>query len=309
MSAPPDLLMPSMSPAHRRSGDAGLRAALAVLAAIFLVGAFAPAIVSATGLPGPGEIDASSLSPLFGTASGPSSAHWFGVDDLGRDILSRTIYGTRVSLGVAASATALSLLVGVGAGMIAGFRGGLVDTVISRLIETFMVIPYLLLAAGIAASCSGEGGCFGGTLRPGIPLVVLVISMTSWPGVARLTRNQTIAIGQADYIASARVAGLGTPRILLTEILPNLSGSILVFVTVLVPQAILAEAALSFLGVGVPASTPSWGQLIVRAVPSFPDSWWAMLFPGLALLATVFAITVIGDRLRDRSSLLTGWSR
>ncbi|MDQ2622765.1 MAG: ABC transporter permease, partial [Actinomycetota bacterium] len=285
------------------------KVALAGIAAIVLAGVFAPLIVSLTGAPGPGEIDSSSLSSAFGTPTGPSAAHWFGVDQLGRDVFSRTLYGTRVSVGVAVSAAALSLLVGVTFGMIAGFRGGLVDSVISRLIETFLVVPYLLLAAGIAASCSGEDGCFGGSLRPGIPLVVLVISMTSWPGVARLTRNQTIAIRESEYIASARVSGLGTTRILVSEILPNLSGSILVFVTVLIPQAILAEAALSFLGVGVPASTPSWGQLIVSAVPSFPDSWWAMFFPGMALLTTVFAITVIGDRLRDRSGLIRGWSR
>ncbi len=287
----------------------GLRVALAVLIAITLVGLFAPLIVSVTGMPSPSAIDTSSLSSRFGTPTGPSASHWFGVDGLGRDIFSRTVYGTRVSLGVALSSTVLSLLVGVSFGMIAGFRGGWVDSTISRLIETFLVVPYLLLAAGIAASCSGEGGCFGGALRPGIPLVILVISMTSWPVVARLTRNQTIAISESDFISSARVSGLGSARILATEILPNLSRSILVFVAVLIPQAILAEAALSFLGVGVPPPTPSWGQSIVRAVPSFPDSWWAMLFPGIALLATVFAITVIGDRIRDRSNLTRGLSR
>lgn len=299
--------MPSMAPPGRRV--TGLGVALVGLSAIILAGVCAPLIVSLTGAPAPGAIDSSSLSSAFGTPTGPSSSHWFGVDQLGRDIFSRTLYGTRVSLGVAVSATALSLLIGLAAGMTAGYRGGMVDTVISRLIETFLVIPYLLLAAGIAASCSGEDGCFGGALRPGIPLVILVISMTSWPGVARLIRNQTIAIRGSDYIASARVSGLGTARILVSEILPNLSGSILVFVTVLIPQAILAEAALSFLGVGVPASAPSWGQLIVSAIPSFPDSWWAMLFPGLVLITTVFAITVIGDRLRNRSNLTRGLTR
>lgn len=300
--------MPSMGPSGPGHGQAGVRAAVIILALIVLTGVFAPAIVSLTGMPGPYEIDTSSLSAVFGTPTGPSAAHWFGVDELGRDILSLTVYGTRVSLAVAIPATALSLLVGVTLGMIAGFRGGLTDTVISRLIETFLVVPYLLLAAGIAASCSGPGGCFGGTLRPGVPLVILVISMTSWPGVARLIRNQTVVIRESDYIASAQVAGLGTLRTLATEVLPNLRASILVFITVLIPQAILAEAALSFLGVGVPASTPSWGQLIVSAIPSFPDSWWAMLFPGAVLLLTVLAVTMIGERLRDRSNPTRGWA-
>ena len=279
----------------------GVKVALAVLAGLILLAVFAPFVVSATGSPAPDAGDASSLSSGFGTPAGPSPSHWFGVDGLGRDVFSRTVYGARVSLVVAFGAALLALAVGVALGMVAGFRKGLTDSLVSRLIETFLVIPYLLLAVGIASSCSTEGGCLDGNLTPGVPLVILVIAMATWPLVARVIRNETLLIRDSDYVVAARLSGLSSIRILATEVLPNLRSTILVFAILLIPQAILAEAALTFLGVGVPDSVPSWGGMIADAAALFPDAWWVMAFPGLALLATVFACTVIADHLRGRA--------
>jgi len=301
VSAPDSTLMPFAQPWGPGGMNTAVKVALVILALLALTAIFAPAMTSVFGAPDPQVSDKSSLSSSFGTPAGPSVAHWFGVDGLGRDVFSRTLYGARVSLLVAFAAAALSLLVGVTLGMLAGFRRGVTDLVISRLIETFLVIPYLLLAVGIASSCSTEEGCLNGAVTPGVPLVILVIATTSWPVVARVVRNQTLAIRDSEYVTAARVAGLSQLRILATEVLPNLASSIFVFAIVLLPQAILAEAALTFLGVGVPASTPSWGGMIARAAPLFPEAWWIMVFPGFAILTTVFACTVVADFLRDRT--------
>lgn len=301
LSAPSSPLMVAVRPLALNSMSGGVKIALAVLAVLVLLAVFAPLVVSVTGTPEPEAGDTASLSRSFGTPTGPSPAHWFGVDGLGRDVFSRTVYGARVSLVVAFAAALLSLVVGVVLGMIAGFRRGVADSFIARLIETFLVIPYLLLAVGIASSCSTGSGCLGGNLSPGIPLVILVIAMASWPLVARVIRNETLVIGQSDYVAAARLAGLSSPRILATEVLPNLKSSIFVFAIVLIPQAILAEAALTFIGAGVPDSVPSWGGMISDAAALFPDAWWVMAFPGLALLATVYSCTVIADHLRGRA--------
>lgn len=316
IAGPPVPLMPGADPdpandpLRRRLGKrVRVGMAIAVLTIVGGAALLAPVVISLAGAPGPNMIDPGALTATFGLPTGPSAEHLFGVDQLGRDVFSRTVYGARSSLAVALPATVLALVFGVAVGMVAGFRGGRLDALLSRSIEMFLVIPYLLLAIGIAAGCSGPEGCVAGTLRPGVPLLIMVIAVASWPGIARLTRNQTIAIATSDYIAQARLAGLSTRRILTVEILPNLSGSILAFVAILLPQAILAEAALSFLGVGLPSPTASWGRQIASAVSSFPEAWWMMLFPGLVLLATVMAVVVAGDYVRDRLDLAEGTSR
>ncbi len=301
LDAPEEELKGSLQPWGRIGRRRSMIIAAVGLAVIALAGLLAPLIVAVTGAPAPELRDTSSLSTSFGVASGPSSAHWFGVDQLGRDVFSRTFYGTRVSVVVAVSATAITSLLGVTLGLIAGYRGGWVDAIVSRLIEAVLVIPYLLLAVGIAVACSTEAGCFAGTVKPGVPLVVLVISIASWPAVARIVRAQTLTIRESDFIVAARLSGASERRILMTEVLPNLWGPIAVLMVVLIPQVILAETALSFLGAGVPAATASWGGMIAEASSSFPNAWWCMLFPGMALLATVLASTILADGLRDRN--------
>lgn len=253
------------------------------------------------GAPGPNEIDPSSLDLEFGEPIGPSYGSWFGADQLGRDVFSRTIYGARASLVVAIPATLVALVLGMCVGILAGYRRGWLDTVLSRSVEAFLVIPYLLLAIGVATSCAGPEGCLGGTLRPGMPLVIFVIAVALWPWVARLTRSQTIVLSHADYVQQARVSGLSSVRIMATEILPNLKGLVPTFLAILLPQAILAEAGISFVGVGLPVTMSSWGQQIAGGSTYFPDAWWVMFFPGLALLFTVISIVTIGGWFRGRN--------
>lgn len=275
-----------------------VRLALGMISLVFLAAIFAPLLVSVLGLPGPDVRDTGALSPAFGTPTGPGSDHLLGVDGLGRDVLSRSIYGARVAMVVAIPAAILTILIGTSLGLLAGFRGGAVGWTISRLAEAFLVIPFLLLAAGIASSCSVGGGCAGGALKPGIPLVILVIVAASWPVVTWIIRNQAATLRQADFIQAARAAGLSDPRILLTEVMPNLSGTIAVFFAILIPQAVLAEAALTFIGAGVSTSTPSWGAMISSGASAFPDAWWFLVVPGVALLLTVVSFTVLAEALR-----------
>lgn len=284
-----------------RPGRRGISGAVAVLVVILVVALFAPQIVAITGAPGPNEIDPSSLSTSFGAPSGPSAEHWLGVDSLGRDVFSRILYGARSSVVIGSVATVFAMVFGMLVGLLAGFRGGWLDAVLSRWIEVFLVIPYMLVAVGVAASCSGPEGCLGGTLRPGMPLVIAVIAIASWPWVARVTRNQTLVVKESDYVVQARISGLGSGRTMTSEILPNLFELIPALVAIVLPKAILAEAALSFLGVGLPTTIPSWGRQIATGSTSFPETWWVMVFPGLVLLATVISIVTIGVWFGDRS--------
>jgi ABC-type dipeptide/oligopeptide/nickel transport system permease subunit len=270
-----------------------------------LVAIFAPAVVEITGAPGPDERDTQALDPLFSTPTGPSAEHWFGIDQIGRDVFSRTIYGARVSLVVAFSATAIATLLGVVAGLLAGFYRGWTDTLISRGVDVLLAIPYLLLATGLAAACTvggavsgGEGGCLGGLIQPGVGVVIFVIAITSWTYMARIVRGQVLSLREKEFVEAARAAGASNTRIIFREVLPNLTAPIVVYASVLIPQVILYEAALSFLGVGV-TDRPSWGQMLSDATTIFSEAWWYMLFPGLAVLLTVLAFNLIGDAMQD----------
>ena len=277
------------------------RLALAALGFIFLlalIALFAPLVVDLVGAPDPEERDTDALDPFFGTATGPSSEHWFGVDDIGRDVFSRTIYGAQVSLIVAVVATSIATLAGIIAGLLAGYFRGWTDTVISRTVDVLLAIPYLLLATGLAASCSFGDGCFGGALKPGLGVVIFVISFTSWTYMARIVRGQVLSLREKEFVEASRASGASDRRIIFREILPNLTAPIIVYASLLVPQVILYEAALSFLGVGV-TDRPSWGQMISDAAQTFDTAWWYMLFPGLALLFTVLAFNLVGDALQD----------
>ncbi|HXF00209.1 MAG TPA: ABC transporter permease [Solirubrobacterales bacterium] len=273
-------------------------AALVFLVLLILVAIFAPLVVKLFGAPDPNEQDTGALDPFFATPTGPSSAHLFGVDQIGRDVFSRTIYGARVSLIVAFAATALATLAGIVTGLLAGYLRGWVDTAISRSVDVLLAIPYLLLATGLAVACGGEGGCLGGLIQPGLGVVIFVIASTSWTYMARIVRGQTLSLREKEFVEAARSVGASNTRIIFKEILPNLTAPIIVYASILIPQVILYEAALSFLGVGV-IDQPSWGQMISDATPIFSDAWWYMLFPGLALLFTVLAFNLVGDAMQD----------
>jgi ABC-type dipeptide/oligopeptide/nickel transport system permease subunit len=272
--------------------------ALVFLALLILCAIFAGPITRLCGAPPPDARDTGALDS-FGTATGPSSAHWFGVDDLGRDVFSRTVYGAQVSLIVAFSATAIAVFVGATLGLIAAYRGGWTDTAVSRSIDVLLAIPYLLLATGLAASCSFGDGCFGGLIKPGLGVVIFVISFTSWTYIARIVRGETLSIREKEFVEAARSVGAPNSRIIFQEILPNLTAPIIVYTSILIPQVILYEAALSFLGVGVQPPRASWGQMIADATSQFDTAWWYMLFPGLALLFTVLAFNLVGDAMQD----------
>jgi peptide/nickel transport system permease protein len=274
-------------------------ASLVFLILLVLVAIFAPLVVKIVGATPPDYRDTSALD-IFGTPTGPSSAHIFGVDQLGRDVFSRTIYGARVSLIVAVFSTAIATVIGIITGLLAGYYRGWTDTLVSRSVDVLLAIPYLLLATGLAAACTlGSAGCLGGLIKPGLGVVIFVIAFTSWTYMTRIIRGQVLSLREKEFIESARSIGASDSRIIFKEVLPNLVAPIIVYASILIPQVILYEAALSFLGVGVQPPTASWGQMISDATPTFSDAWWYMLFPGIALLLTVLAFNLIGDAMQD----------
>jgi peptide/nickel transport system permease protein len=236
----------------------------------------------------------------FSLPKGPSQAYWFGVDDAGRDLFVRVLYGARTSLVVAFFATGISLVIGVIVGLVAGFYGGKVDTGLSRLTDIVMSLPILLLALGLVAGCGlSKQGCLGGLIRPGLLLVSYVIGLFNWPYISRLVRGEVLRLREREFVEAARAAGAGNVRIMVREVLPNVIAPVLVFTTLIIPNNILFEAALSFLGIGVPPTTPSWGRMLSDAGSIFTVAWWMMVFPGLFLFATTLAFNLVGDGLRD----------
>jgi len=277
------------------------RVALAALVFIGILVVFAlaaPLIVKLFGAPAPNQQSTKALDQ-FGTPTGPSGAHLFGVDQLGRDVFSRVVYGARVSLEVAFISTGLAVIVGVTMGMLAGYYRGWVDTVLSRLMDVLLAFPILLLGIGLASACSLGNGCLGGLIKPGLTVVIFVIALAAWPYIARIIRGQVLSLREKEFVEAARSLGASNTRIVFREILPNLVAPIIVYTTLIIPTNILFEAALSFLGVGVQPPTASWGQMIADAVGIFDTAWWYMLFPGIALLLTVLAFNLVGDGLQD----------
>jgi peptide/nickel transport system permease protein len=274
-------------------------AGLAFIALLVLVALFAPAFAAITGH-GPNELFQRQTTDIFGIPEGPQSGFVFGADNSGRDVFIRTIYGTRVSLIVGVAATGIAVVVGVVLGVLAGYFGGWVDTVISRITDIILSVPLLLFAIGIVAACStSKEGCLNGTLKPGLTLVIVIISLFTWPYVARLVRGNTLSLREREFVEASRSLGASNVRIMFREILPNLVSPIIVYASLLVPGNILFEAYLSFLGLGVPDETPSWGSMVSDSLASFDTTWWLWLFPGLFLLFTVLAFNLLGDGLRD----------
>jgi peptide/nickel transport system permease protein len=273
-------------------------AAAGFIVFLIVVAVFAPLIVKLLGTTGPTDQNPKALDS-FGTPTGPTGDHIFGVDQLGRDVFSRVLYGARVSLQVALIATVISVTIGVTLGMIAGYYRGSVDTLISRLIDVLLAFPILLLALGLASACSLGNGCLGGAIKPGLGVVIFVIAFVNWTYIARIIRGQVLSLREKEFVDAARSLGASNTRIIFREILPNLVAPIIVYSTLVIPQNILFEAALSFLGVGIQPPNASWGQMLADATSIFDTAWWYMVFPGSALLLTVLAFNLLGDGLHD----------
>jgi len=273
-------------------------AALAFVVLLVIIAIAAPLIVKLVGARGPTN-QATKYLDQFGTPTGPSSKNIFGVDTLGRDLFSRVLYGARVSLQVALIATAISVFIGVVFGMIAGFFRGWVDTIISRFIDVLLAFPILLFGIGLASACSLGNGCLGGLIKPGLTVVIFVIAFVNWTYIARIVRGQVLSLREKEFIEASRSLGASNFRIVFREVLPNLVAPIIVYTTLIIPQNILFEAALSFLGVGVQPPQASWGQMLAEATDIFDSAWWYMVFPGAALLLTVLAFNLLGDGLQD----------
>ncbi len=226
----------------------------------------------------------------FGSPSPPDSSHWFGFDDLGRDLFVRVLYGARTSLKIAIIATGFELAIGVFIGMLAGYRRGWVDTLLSRLTDLILSIPFLLLAISLSVVRGGSEG-----------MVIFLITFFGWPYIARIVRGQTLSLRETQFVEAAHSMGASTPWIMFREILPNLVAPIIVYATLIIPTNIVAESALSFLGVGIQEPQPSWGKMISNATQyvTYGAAWWYMFYPGLLLFLTVLGFNLLGDGLRD----------
>ena len=218
----------------------------------------------------------------------PSAEHPFGTDSLGRDILVRVIYGSRVSLSVGVMATAISTVIGLVLGALAGFYGGIWDTIIMRLADIFLAFPYVLFVVSLIA-----------VLGRSLTNVFVAIGILGWPSIARVFRSAILTVKENDYVDAARAMGASDGRIILRHILPNSVASIVVYATMNIGGAILTESSLSFLGMGVVPPTPSWGSMIQDGQAYLQSAPWMMIMPGLAILSTVLAFTLLGDGLRD----------
>jgi peptide/nickel transport system permease protein len=272
--------------------------ALAFIAALILAAIFAGPIMKLLGAPEPNVQETKALDD-FGLPTGPSSEHWFGVDPIGRDVFSRVLHGAQVSLIVAFVGTGLSVFIGVILGIISGFYRGWTDTLVARTLDVMLAFPVLLLGLGLATACSGENGCIGGLVQPGLSVVIFIIVLANTPYVARIIRGQVLSLREKEFVEASRSLGASNRRIMFRDILPNLVAPIIVYATLFIPANILLEAALSFLGVGVQPPKPSWGAMLSDAVSNFDTAWWFMFFPGMALLLTVLAFNLVGDGMQD----------
>ncbi|MFY9770968.1 MAG: ABC transporter permease [Xanthobacteraceae bacterium] len=218
----------------------------------------------------------------------PSALHWFGTDDVGRDVLARVIYGARASLLAGVISVAIALLVGVPVGLISGYLGGFIDALFSRITDALLACPFLILAIALAAF-----------LGPSLGNAMIAIGITTTPIFIRLTRGQVMAVKVEDYVEAARAVGNPHWRIALVHILPNILPALLVQATLSIAAAIIAEAALSFLGLGQQPPEPSWGSMLNAAQRFLVNAPWMAIWPGLAIFLTVLSFNLVGDGLRD----------
>ncbi|MEZ0344046.1 MAG: ABC transporter permease [Caldimicrobium sp.] len=218
----------------------------------------------------------------------PSLKHPFGTDLLGRDVLSRMIYGARISIEVSLVAVGLSLIIGVFLGAMAGYFGGLVDQIISRFIDIMLCFPTIFLILAVIAY-----------LEPSILNIMIVIGLTSWMGVARLVRAEFLSLKEREFVLAAKIYGASSMRIIFKHLLPNALPPVLVSASLGMGNAILIESALSFLGIGVQPPIPSWGNMLIEGKETLEVAWWLSFFPGLAILITVLAFILLGERIQE----------
>jgi peptide/nickel transport system permease protein len=283
-----------------RQDKAALAGGVVIIILIVLAIVGGPLAQWVTGHPQDQTYD--NMTDAYGVPKGPNGSFWFGADASGRDLFVLTMYGARTSLFVGIVASGFAMLIGLVVGLTAGFFGGIVDTLLSRLADILLAVPQILIAVGIVAACSvNKSGCLAGLLQPGLTVVIVVIAFFSWSYVARIVRGYTLSLREKEFVESARAAGASNFRILWQEILPNLLGPLIVYATLLIPTNILFEAALSYLGLGVPVTEASWGSLLSQVSTSglYNVAWWLMLFPGGFLIITTLAFNLLGDGLRD----------
>ena len=273
---------------ERLRKDRAAKIALATILVIVLLAILAPVFAKILGhSPNQQFIDIGQNAN--GGPVPPSGTFWLGTDNNGRDLFIRILYGARISLLVGVLATGISVVLGVLFGLTAGYIGGFVDTVIARFIDVMLSIPFLILAISIAY-ISG----------PSLWLVIGIIGVLSFTYPARIVRGQVISIKSREFIEAARALGAGPWRIMFIDLLPNVMAQVIVYATLLIPLAIVAEASLSFLGVGVPPPTADWGSMISDATGWYQYGyWWFLFFPCLALLITTLAFNIFGDSVRD----------
>jgi len=257
------------------------------IALITLLAIFAPVIAHIVGHGPNTQYLHTGLTPQ-GLPRPPSGAFIFGTDDLGRDVFVRTIYGARISLLVGAASSLSAVTVGVAVGLLAGYFGGIVDIVLARLVDVVLSLPFLLAAIALEV-----------VVGPSLLVSIFVIAFFSWAAVARIVRGQTLSIRQNEFVEAARSLGASDLRIMVIDVLPNLAAPVIVYTTLLIPSAIVFEATLSFLGLGVVPPTPSWGNMLSESLGFYQVAWWFITFPGLALLTTTLALNLLGDSVRD----------
>jgi peptide/nickel transport system permease protein len=229
-----------------------------------------------------------SAQDLAGRLAPPSAAHWFGTDELGRDLFSRVLYGGRITLGMVVAVVLLVAPVGLAVGSVAGYLGGFADRVMMRVTDVFLAFPRLVLALAFVAA-----------LKPGITSAIIAIALTAWPPYARLARADTLTVRGTDYIAAVRLTGASTGRIVLRHVVPLCLTSVIVRVTLDMSGIILTAAGLGFLGMGAQPPTPEWGTMVAASRAFILDQWWVPTIPGVAIFAASLGFNLLGDGLRD----------